>query len=416
MRKSIVKGKGLWVLALALAVVLLVTACAPAETGLGEGKTVAFAAIEPITGGASATIQDFMLGVHDYTRYFNEEEGIPDVTIEALWADDALQFAQFMSAYQRFVANGVPIIRIMEADALEWVGNRCAKDNVVVFGSTIGIETMSYSPKGCRYFLSPTQAEQFAVVAKYFMENWEEQTPPKLAFVAIDNVWGQELQGKGRKYAQSLGFEVLPSETVPFVVLDATTELLRLRDQGADFVYLQVLVSGTTAFLRDAERPGLLGEMHFAGGPSGISSAAIEFAGIASEGYLVSMQGPWFDETEVSGIRLMLDQQMKYRGKVVKNMAYQYGWVETAAACEAIRRAIDNVGYDNVDSAAIKEALDNMEGFDVNGLATITYKDRPLDRRGITRVAVYQVQDGNMVRATDWREVPSLVPEGLVRE
>ena len=73
--------------------------------------------------------------------------------------------------------------------------------------------------------------------------------------------------------------------------------------------------------------------------------------------------------------------------------------------CEAIRKAIENVGYEDVDGRAIKEALDGIKDFDVYGLASITYE--PDDHRGATEMAVYEVRGGEIVRASDWREVPS---------
>ena len=79
-------------------------------------------------------------------------------------------------------------------------------------------------------------------------------------------------------------------------------------------------------------------------------------------------------------------------------------------ACEAIRRAIAKVGYDSLDGTAIKGALDNMKDFDVYGLTSITYT--PNDHRGGTRMAVYEVREGNLVRVSDWRKAPMLVPVG----
>jgi hypothetical protein len=52
--------------------------------------------------------------------------------------------------------------------------------------------------------------------------------------------------------------------------------------------------------------------------------------------------------------------------------------------------------------------------FDLDGMVRITFG--PEDRRGITKVAVYQVQGGNPVRMSDWKEAPIFVPEGLIRE
>ncbi|MFC1970046.1 ABC transporter substrate-binding protein [Chloroflexota bacterium] len=418
MKDRMVQGKrlGVAILAVALAALLLVTACAPAPTAPAGEKTVEVAGIMPLTGAASGPIQMQLLGFQDYFRYFDEQEAIPGVSIKFLWGDTMMQYAVFASNYEKSVMRGIPLIFATESIPVEGLKGRFAKDEVVVMGSATGFQDMCYSP-GWRYFISPTLAEQFAVVAEYFKGNWKEARPPRFAFVGMDFTWGYEPQAEGTKYAQSLGFEVLPPEIVPFIVLDATTQLLRLKEEGADLVYLQALPSAVGPVLRDAERLELLGQMHFAGNPIGMPESVIKMTGVASEGFLMPFTSPWFDETEVPGIKLMIDNRMKYHNeKVQRDASYRNGWIEAAIACEAIRRTIENVGYDNLDGAAIKEALDNMKDFDVYGLASITYKDRPLDHRGITTLAVYEVRDGKEVRLSDWRESPTLVPEGLIRE
>ncbi len=49
-----------------------------------------------------------------------------------------------------------------------------------------------------------------------------------------------------------------------------------------------------------------------------------------------------------------------------------------------------------------------MKDFDVDGIAKITFGLE--DRRGIRSYAVHQVQGGKIVRVSDWREAPILVP------
>jgi len=161
--------------------------------------------------------------------------------------------------------------------------------------------------------------------------------------------------------------------------------------------------------LRDAERLGIVGQMTFAGHPSGMGERVIEMAGVASEGYLIPRQFPWFNEPEIPGIKLMLDTQMKYHGKEMREGEVFFGWAAAPVVCEAIRRAIENVGYENVDGAAIKEALDSIKDFDVYGLATVTYK--PGDHRGVTKVAIHRIEDGKIVRVTDWQDVPVVASE-----
>jgi len=46
-----------------------------------------------------------------------------------------------------------------------------------------------------------------------------------------------------------------------------------------------------------------------------------------------------------------------------------------------------------------------MKGFDVYGLASVTYK--PDDQRCVTKVAMHEVRGGEIIRISDWREVLS---------
>ena len=78
---------------------------------------------------------------------------------------------------------------------------------------------------------------------------------------------------------------------------------------------------------------------------------------------------------------------------------------------EAMRRAVEEVGYENLDGRAVKEAMDSIKDFDPHGIGkTITYT--PEDHRGSATVRIYEVRGGEAVSVTDWREAPMLAPEG----
>jgi branched-chain amino acid transport system substrate-binding protein len=404
MRNRMAKEKrlGIAILAIALATLLVLTACAP-QSIVAE-KTAQFAWLLPLVGPGSAASQVVLSAGEDYTRYFNEQEAIPGVRIEYLWRDTAFQSALGLSHYERLVAAGIPLIGSVESLLLFGLKERVERDEVVAFEIGAGYHEIMYPVHGWYYTIIPTMGEQAAVVLQYFMENWKEERSPRLAFVGIDAQWGYEPR-YATEYARSLGFEVLPPEVVPIVVLDATGQLLRLKEAGTDLVHLQCQPESSGPILRDAERLGLLGQIQFAGHLSAMGDRTMKLAGAASEGFLLPKPYPWFDETEVPGIKLIIDNMMKYHGEVRKDGEYFLGWVGAAVICEAISRAIENVGYENLDGRAIKEALDGMKDFDVYGLASITYK--PDDHRGVTKMAVYEVRGGEIVRVSDWREAPS---------
>ena len=410
MRNGLMKGKRLGImLAVTLAALLLVTACAPAPTGpTGEEKVVTIGFTAPLTGYGSSQEQVLLNGMLDYVRYFNEEERIPGVTVEVAWDDSGIAVDRFMSAIERFKERGIFAMYSDQTFGLDARQSAIERDQIPMF---VGNPTKEYAyPPGWYYFRAPTWGEQFTGFAQYIIENWQEERPPKLALMVVDSQFGRQPIPEGAEYAESLGIEMLPTEFVPYVVLDAAVQLLRIDERGADFVYLSGVVPTSGPIMRDAERLGLLEHIQFGALEPASGPLLIEMAGVASEGFLTPKTLPSLDEIEVPGVKLMVDKQMEYHGTVVKQTDYVAGWTAGAIMCEAIRKAVEQVGYENLNGPAVKEAYDSIKGFDVDGIANITYNP-PDDHRGSSKVAVYQVREGNMVRVGDWRDVPMLVPE-----
>jgi ABC-type branched-subunit amino acid transport system substrate-binding protein len=406
-RSRILKEKRLWLPAIVLTAVLLVTACAPAPTALGEEKNVVeIGCLTPLTGPAAGAEQPGFQGILDYVRYFDEEKGIPGVNIEVVWMDMAREMGKFISGYRVLIHRGVLVIQSNDTSSLETLKSQFEKDQIpFVAGSTTG--PMVY-PSGWVYAAWATQGEAATAVLDYFIEDWEEERPPRLQFCVLDGAFGRGPAEEGANYAESTGFEVLPLEVFPYVVIDATPQLLRIQEREADLVYIQHIIPGAGPIMRDAERLGLQDKMQFAGTEWVVGKPLIEMAPVAVEGFLAPRALPWMDETEIPGIRTMTDTQLKYHGKVHEGPEYAGGWVYGAIMCEAVKRALDEGGYENLDGAAVERALESMRDFDVDGMVKITYGLE--NRRGTRDYATYKVQGGKIVRATDWREVPILVP------
>ena len=65
--------------------------------------------------------------------------------------------------------------------------------------------------------------------------------------------------------------------------------------------------------------------------------------------------------------------------------------------------------FEQFSTVAVKEAMDSIKDFDPHGLGTkVTFI--PEDRRGYMGVRICQVQGGEVVPVTDWREAPRLIP------
>jgi len=398
------------VLVAAVMLLLLLPACAP-DASLPPTQSSAVVEIgnlAPLTGATSGPEQANLQALQDYIRHFNEAGGIPGVTVELLWVDTALQIPRFVSGYHRFLDRGVPIIYSDDTVSSFAIRPRLAKDRMPILTGTATATVIH--PPGWMYAPSPTFGETSTVLIDYFVENWHEDRPPRIAYFGPDHYLGAGVAAEVEKHISIKGMnvELLPTEFCGMTVIDSSPQLLRIKDRGADLLVVQNIVTAAGPILMDAERLGLLHEMQFGGFEFSMGETLIDMVGEAAEGYLAPRTAPWFDETDVPGIKLIQEVQFKYHGKQRRDPEYMSGWLAAAILCETVKRGIEEVGIENLDGSAAKSALDSLQGFDIDGVATITYT--PEQRRGSRRAAVYQVQEGSIVRVSQWRETPILVP------
>jgi branched-chain amino acid transport system substrate-binding protein len=237
------------------------------------------------------------------------------------------------------------------------------------------------------------------------MENWEEERPPRVVIMGPDYPMVRAVEKTGTPYAESIGIEMLPVEIISLVPLDATTQLLRLRERGVDYVLIESIWVTTMPILRDAERLGLMGEMRFGAGiEDNVTVPLIEALGPAAEGFFGAKAFPWYEETPI-----LYDILRQYQGRLDTTggaaSMLQFGPVPI----EAIRIAIEEVGYENLDGRAVKEAFYSIKDFDPHHIGRpVTYTRE--DHRGSPQLRIYEVQGGNVVPVSDWRDAPMMVP------
>jgi branched-chain amino acid transport system substrate-binding protein len=411
-KMKMVQGRrlGIAILAVALAASLLLAACAPGPAGpAGEEKPVYIGFIAPLTGAPAAAVQVGYRNFVDILSYF-EKEGIPGVTlppgvtIKLLWGDSAFEVPKAISVYERMQESNPVTYYTMSPVEAEGLKSRFERDEVPDWCMSID-ESMVYPP-GWIFTIFPTESERFAVVCDWIMANWQEERPPRIVIMGTDSPSGHASEVMGTAYAKSIGIEMLPFETVPYLPLDTTAQLLRVRDEGADFVYFQTIWSTTIPIMKDAERLGLLDEMRFGGMENSQSVPLMEALGPAAEGYFSARSFPWYEEwPPIFGILRKVDGKLDTGGDCLGGFTCQ------TVLVKAISTAIDNVGYENLDGRAMKEAIYSIKDWDPYGIGR-PYTYTPDDNRGKPLLRMYEVQGGDVVPVTDWRDAPMLVPEG----
>jgi ABC-type branched-subunit amino acid transport system substrate-binding protein len=408
MRNRKLKGKrlGIGILAVTLAALLLITACAPGPP-VEEKQVVKMGYIAPLTGPASAPVQVGYRNTVDYLKYF-EEVGVPGltlppgVTIQLVWADSGYDVTRTVSAYERM--RDILFFHMPSPFEPQPLKPRLERDGIAAM--TLGPDEFLMYPPGPIFSICPTESERFAAVCDCIMENWEEERPPRVAMMGTDTTQGRSAEVMGNAYAKSIGIEMLPYQVIPHMPLDVTTQLLRLRELGADYVYITATWQSVIPVMRDAERLGLTDEIRFtAGWEDCVAIPLIEALGPVAEGYFGAKAAPWYTETPI-----LYDILREYHGRLDTSGGGACTLQYVPVSIEAIRIAIEEVGYENLDGLAVKEAMYGIEDFDPHDIGRpVTYT--PEDHRGAPALRIYEVRGGDAVPVTDWRDAHMLVPE-----
>jgi len=357
--------------------------------------------IVPLTGPPANVIQTAVRNAFAYLEYFEEAEvpGLalpPGVAVEITWGDSGFEANRAISIYER-MRNDVVIFYVPSGTEAMAIKPRLERDGMA--GICMNYDEAMMYPPGPIFSVWPTESEKFAVLCDWIMENWEEERPPRVCMMGADSPSGRAAEVMGPPYAESIGIEMLPFESGAYMGLDYSPQLLRIRDREADFVYMP---GGTDAYappvMKDAVRLELTDTIRFGGHGNGQSQAMLSL-GPAVEGYFSPRCTPWYEEVPICR-DLFIDPTGDSAGQLVV----------MTVMIKAISVAIDNVGYENLDGRAVREAMYSIKDFDPHGTGKkVTYT--PEDHRGNPWVRMHEIRAGEVVPVTEWRKAPMFVPE-----
>ncbi len=241
--------------------------------------------------------------------------------------------------------------------------------------------------------------DQIRAALKYFKENWKEARAPRLAFLYPNAPYGLAPIPAGKEYARELGFEIVGEENVDLKAIDATTQLLALKDKNPDFTWIGGTTPSTAVIMKDAKKLGM--KTTFFVNIWGADESLVQLAGDAAEG-AYSLQAAAVYGQDVPGMKAILEQT-KGRPQMTH---FTRGWVSMMVMAEGMRLAL---AQGPLTGETLKAALETLRDFDPQGLAPrIGFLAN--DHRPNTAVFLYRVQNGklafvasqNLERKADW--------------
>lgn len=376
---------------------LLALAVAAPAAAADAPQEIKVGGIFDLTGITSDVGKSFAQGVRDGVQWTNASGGVNGKRIRLIEVDYGYKIPEAVAAYKRMLNDEkVILINGWGTGDTEGLKEFVNKDKIPYVSASFSAHLTNPAKTPYNFFVAPTYSDQLRAWLRWVKSDWKDKSRnPRAAFLYGDNAYGKSPIEAGRQYCKEIGVDLVDEEILPGAFQDATSQLLNLKQKGADYAYVNVTTTGTSTVLKDARKLGLA--IRFGSNPYGFGEALPQVAREAAEGATGVMPDVPFGE-DVPGMKRIVEFHQKNHPADAHDTMYVRGWTYVAVWSEALKRA-DKAG--KLTSEGVKAALETFKDFDLGGLTSkVTYT--PTDHRPSTLTPIYQVQHGKLVKVAEY--------------
>jgi ABC-type branched-subunit amino acid transport system substrate-binding protein len=257
---------------------------------------------------------------------------------------------------------------------------------------------------------------------EWLSQNWDAHKPASagdeinIAYISWPTAFGQgALSDELRAFAADLGVNIVAEEQIDVSpTADTTTAILNAQAAGANVIWTNTLAFGPATILNDLNSLGLRDQFLVAGCNWTMDLATYAF--LADPAYAVGLIAPfpylWWNDADNPGIQAAM---ALFAANERQPTEQAVGYLLTAAgvdlAVTAIRQAILDVGFENLNGEAVHNALEALGPYEpLQGVMRVDFSD---GNRSPHMAQIRQIQGGPdaFVVLQDWTETPDLRPE-----
>lgn len=372
---------------------MLYLAAALLAPALALGQEIKVGGIFDLTGITADVGKPYAQGVRDAVSWVNDHGGINGKKIRLVDADYGYKIPEANATYKRLTGTDkVIMINGWGTGDTEALKEVIAKDKVPYFSASFSAHLTDPKKTPYNFFVGPSYSDVLRSYLTWVKQDWKDGSRnPRVAFFYGDNAYGKSPIEAGRRFCKEIGVDLVAEEVLPGIVQDATSQLLDIKQKGADYGFTQVTVTNFSIVLRDARKLGL--NVKWGTNTWGFGENLIAVGRDAAEGVVGAMLNPPFGEN-VPGMAKLTEFHQKNHPADKHDTNYVRGWSYVMVWSEGLKRA-DKSG--KLTGEGIKAALETLKDFDLGGLAApVTYTAQ--DHRPSSTVELYQVQGGKLVR------------------
>lgn len=391
--------KPIRLVAIALLMALAAAACGTpqATTGTANKGTVKVGGIFDLTGGTADVGVPYADGVRDAVEYINGKNLAGGWQLRLIGHDYAYKVPQALELYTKLTTqDNVPVIMGWGTGDTAAMAPKIAIDKIPFMSASYAEELTDTQKFPYNFMIGVTYSDQMRIALQYVLDHpLEASRKPRVAFLYNDSGFGKAPLPAGRDFARAHGIEVVDEEIIALTALDATSQLLKMKQKDPDYAIIQQTANATATIIKDAKRLGLrtkLIGLNWATDENVVTKADAA----AAEGYLGT--SPFaFPAEKAPGMQEMRDFNKK-KGKDLDTLGIRYvqGWITMRVMAEGIARAGDKITGESV-----KAGLEKLKDYSTNGItAPLTFTSTR--HKGALKLKLYQVKNGAWTAVSDY--------------
>ena len=375
--------KTIWMAAVAAVTVVLFAGAAIAADVIKVGH------LADLTGPTGEVGKPYAQGVQDYKEWVNSHGGINGKKIEMAMFDYAYNKDKAVNQYKKYKEDGVVAIQGWGSGDTEALSAMTGADKIPYISASYSAHLTDPKKTPYNFFCAADYTTSLRAGLKYLKDNWKEKRAPKVIFIYPNVPYGIAPIKGGKEYAKELGFEVLSDEIVDLKAIEANSQMLSVKNKGADFGWIGGTTNSAAVIIKDAKKLGL--KTKFFVNIWGGDETTPRLAAGAEEGVLV-MAGSSLHGAKVPGMK----QLMEIAGSLPQVTHYIRGYFSMMVLTEALKRA-DKTWKGTITGVQVKDALETLKDFDTGGLTPEKITFSPTDHRPHTTVNIMEFHKGKMV-------------------
>ncbi|MCS7281049.1 MAG: ABC transporter substrate-binding protein [Desulfobacterota bacterium] len=331
---------------------------------------VKIGAVINLTGPASSWGIYHAKGHQDYIRYVNEVKGgIGGKKVELTVMDHAYKIPEGLKHVKKFCEERVSMLATWDTG----LGIQ-AKPIVQEYK----IPTINYStgqdilkpPIDYMYLPFGTYILDSYAILEYIKAIHKGKEPPKVGLLTYNNPYGKTIHEPSKEYAAKHGIKIVGIEEFPPATVDLTTQLLKLKEAGAEYIFMQILPAGIITALKAADH--LNYNVPFFGTWTSTDPDFFKLGkGIIRDRLFMQFCGA-LPQDDTPGIRLYNELVRRYKSVAGFDTSYWEGVVIGMIMERALEKSYKMFG--NFDPVNVNKALETFRNEDFGGLIPpVTY-------------------------------------------